>query len=47
LTGGRGADRINAAGDDRRDLVRCGRGRDRAVVDRIDRVRGCERTRVR
>lgn len=41
LIGGRGADRISAR-DGERDLVRCGRARDRALVDRIDRVRGCE-----
>ena len=43
LRGGLGRDTILAAGDGRRDLVRCGPGRDRARVDRIDRVRACER----
>lgn len=55
VVGGRGADRLKGgAGNDRlrardgiRDLVACGRGRDdRAVVDRIDRVRRCERVRL-
>jgi hypothetical protein len=51
LTGGRGADRISGAAG--RDLVRaidgspdrvsCGAGQDRAKVDGIDRVKGCER----
>jgi metallophosphoesterase (TIGR03767 family) len=39
---GRGADRINARGGGR-DLVRCGRGRDIAYVNRRDKVKGCER----
>jgi len=50
LSGGTGPDRLSGgAGDDllraaegRRDIVRCGRGHDRAVVDRVDSVRGCE-----
>src|SRR5436190_30805 len=50
LTGGAGRDRIyGGPGNDRvyardrlRDLVSCGSGRDRATVDRRDRVRGCE-----
>lgn len=46
LLGGRGRDFLLAA-DGERDLVDCGPGRDRAVVDRRDRVRGCERVRVR
>jgi Ca2+-binding RTX toxin-like protein len=51
LTGGRGGDRISGAGG--RDLIRaidgsgdrvsCGAGIDRAKVDGIDRVKGCER----
>jgi Ca2+-binding RTX toxin-like protein len=41
LTGGAGSDVINAA-DHEKDVVDCGKGRDRATVDRIDRVRGCE-----
>lgn len=52
LTGGRGADTliggrgndVLSARDGKRDTVDCGAGRrDRAVVDRRDRVRGCER----
>jgi hypothetical protein len=54
LSGGRGPDRLLGgidqdrlfARDGMRDTVNCGRGRrDRAVVDRRDRVRGCERVR--
>jgi Ca2+-binding RTX toxin-like protein len=42
LSGGSGNDRIHSA-NGRRDSVSCGSGhRDRARVDRIDRVRGCE-----
>ena len=51
LTGGPGVNRYSAgAGDDvvdarngRRERVSCGSGRDRARVDRRDRVSGCER----
>ncbi len=51
LNGGGGSDRLRGrTGDDRiwaadgvRDVIACGRGDDRARVDRIDRVRGCER----
>jgi Ca2+-binding RTX toxin-like protein len=51
LVGGPGTNRYDAgAGNDlvkarngRRELVSCGAGRDRARVDRRDRVRGCER----
>lgn len=43
LLGGQGNDRIDAR-DGSRDRVICGPGRDRAVVDGLDRVRGCERT---
>jgi hypothetical protein len=51
LAGGRGDDRFEAGpGNDRidavdgqRDVVRCGPGRDRARVDRVDSVAGCER----
>ena len=42
LRGGSKDDRISAA-DGERDLINCGGGDDRARVDRIDRVRGCER----
>lgn len=51
LTGNGGVDRFDGgAGNDvirardrRRETIRCGSGRDRAIVDRSDRVRGCER----
>lgn len=39
---GRGNDYVNAR-NGIRELVLCGRGRDRALVDRRDRVRSCER----
>ena len=50
LDGGPGADRLFGgpgndtlrARDGRRDLVDCGPGRDVAIVDRVDRVSGCE-----
>lgn len=42
LSGGSGPDRILAR-DHKRDVVRCGKGKDRAVVDRVDRVKGCEK----
>lgn len=50
LVGGRGVNRYDAgsgndivkAANGRRELVSCGRGRDRAWVDRRDRVSGCE-----
>jgi RTX calcium-binding nonapeptide repeat (4 copies) len=41
ILGGAEGDLIRAA-EGTRDIVRCGRGRDRAVVDGRDRVRGCE-----
>jgi Ca2+-binding RTX toxin-like protein len=41
LDGGAGNDRISAR-DGERDRVRCGPGRDTAIVDRGDRVKGCE-----
>ncbi len=41
LEGGAGRDRLEAR-DGKRDRVGCGPGRDTAVVDRGDRVRGCE-----
>jgi hypothetical protein len=45
LRGGAGDDRLRAV-DGERDLVRCGAGQgDRARVDGVDRVRGCERVR--
>jgi parallel beta-helix repeat protein len=46
LLGGRGPDRIRAV-NGHRDVVHCGPGKDRATVERIDRVRGCERQIVR
>lgn len=46
LLGGLDRDLIRAA-DGTRDVVICGPGRDRAIVDRRDRVRGCERIRRR
>jgi pimeloyl-ACP methyl ester carboxylesterase len=45
LFGGTGRDRLDAR-DGATDLVSCGSGRDLAIVDRRDRVRGCERVRV-
>ena len=42
LDGGTGNDRIDAV-NGKRDKVRCGRGFDRAVIDRKDRVSNCER----
>jgi hypothetical protein len=44
LRGGPGKDFIRAA-DGKRDIVRCGPGRDRARVDSLDSVAGCERVR--
>ncbi|WP_217922064.1 calcium-binding protein [Miltoncostaea oceani] len=41
LVGGGGSDLILAR-DGERDDVRCGAGRDRAVVDQLDRLTGCE-----
>jgi CSLREA domain-containing protein len=46
LLGGGGNDVVNAR-DHQKDSVDCGRGRDRAIVDRIDRVRRCERVKRR
>ena len=40
-SGGSGRDTVNAR-NGARDKVNCGSGKDRAVVDRKDRVRGCE-----
>ena len=42
IVGGGGNDRIRS-GPGSRDVLRCGPGKDRATVDRRDRVRGCER----
>jgi Ca2+-binding RTX toxin-like protein len=42
LLGGAGADRISAA-DHARDTIDCGAGRDTATVDRVDKVRNCEK----
>ena len=44
LKGGRGRDRL-VARDSLRDVVRCGRGKDRAFVDAKDELTGCERIR--
>jgi len=41
-SGGSGNDTIRAA-NGRQEIVDCGSGRDKAIADRIDRVRGCER----
>jgi hypothetical protein len=41
LSGGAGSDTIYAA-DGERDIVNCGDGRDRAVVDSVDVVKNCE-----
>jgi Ca2+-binding RTX toxin-like protein len=46
LRGGLGNDRLNAV-NGTRDRVSCGRGRDTARVDSIDRTRGCEHVRRR
>jgi len=46
LRGGLGNDRLNAV-NGTRDRVNCGRGRDTARVDSIDRTRGCEHVRRR
>lgn len=46
LRGGPGHDRLRAA-NGTFDRVKCGAGRDIARVDPVDRVRGCERVRVR
>jgi Ca2+-binding RTX toxin-like protein len=42
LVGGAGKDRLEAV-DESRDRVRCGPGRDTAIVDRRDSLSGCER----
>lgn len=42
---GPGRDVVRAQ-NDRRDVVRCGPGKDRAMVDADDRVRGCEKIQV-
>jgi predicted acyl esterase len=44
LTGGPAGDRL-ATRDGVRDVVDCGKGKDTALVDEVDKVRGCERTR--
>jgi Ca2+-binding RTX toxin-like protein len=41
ILAGPGPDEINSR-DSRRDMVRCGTGRDRVRADRQDRLRGCE-----
>ncbi len=42
VSGGHGRDRLRTR-DHKRDVVRCGKGRDRAIVDRRDKVVGCEK----
>ncbi|MFL5895087.1 MAG: choice-of-anchor Q domain-containing protein [Thermoleophilaceae bacterium] len=46
LVGGPGNDVVNAV-DRRRDTVNCGPGKDVARVDKKDKVRGCEKVKVR
>jgi hypothetical protein len=45
IAAGPGADVIDVA-NARRDIVHCGSGRDRATVDRMDKLIGCERRKV-
>lgn len=45
VSGGPGKDVIDVA-NARRDTVRCGPGRDRVTVDKVDRLFGCERREV-
>jgi Ca2+-binding RTX toxin-like protein len=45
LIGGDGSDTIYAA-DGERDVIDCGAGRDRAVVDSVDKVTNCEVTQI-
>ena len=45
LDGGAGRDRLDSR-DGRREVVRCGAGRDRVRADRRDRLIGCERKRL-
>jgi TolB protein len=55
ISGGAGRNRITAgAGNDainirnhKRDTVNCGKGRDRVTADRVDKLRGCERVKLR
>lgn len=42
IRGGRGRDRVKSA-DGEVDVVKCGSGRDRAVVDAVDTVKRCDR----
>jgi hypothetical protein len=44
VRGGGGSDGVRTK-DGRSDRIRCGSGRDVAIVDRIDRTKGCERVR--
>jgi hypothetical protein len=46
ISGGPGRDRLRAR-DHKRDVVRCGKGRDRAIVDRRDKTVGCEKVKRR
>jgi dienelactone hydrolase len=42
LAGGAGPDKMLAR-DNKRDVVLCGKGKDRALVDGVDKLRGCEK----
>ena len=46
FSGGRGADTINSR-DGRRETVDCGKGRDAVTADAVDRLRSCERRKIR
>jgi 6-phosphogluconolactonase (cycloisomerase 2 family) len=46
LSGGPGNDTINSR-DGRRETVDCGKGRDAVTADAVDRLRGCERRKIR
>jgi hypothetical protein len=45
MSGGRGRDLLSAR-DRKRDRVRCGKGKDIAIVDGKDITTGCEKVRV-
>jgi hypothetical protein len=46
VSGGSGNDTINVR-NHKRDIVNCGRGKDRVIADKIDKLRGCERVKRR